>query len=196
MTHKIHLPPVSEHNPTKTTQPQARPPLGSHPGSQDISSPCREAARKAGVRRGRAMEGWRGGFIHQSLYWASLAGDPPASCKAHPTSLIRLQLPLTDQPEIQPEPQALQVCLRDLCDTTARAGAPLSPWSRSEGSLVSVGQEGECLTSLRKVPLGTEFKLLQKKHTEANFRDTERITLNMMKRDFVTKGKNKKHNSG
>lgn len=45
------------------------------------------------------MEGWRGAFIHPSLYWASLAGDPPASCKVHPTSLIRLQLPLTDQPD-------------------------------------------------------------------------------------------------
>lgn len=53
------------------------------------------------------MEGWRVGFIHPSLYWASLAGDPPASCEARPTSLTRLQLSLTDQPEIQPEPQAL-----------------------------------------------------------------------------------------
>lgn len=45
---------------------------------------------------------------------------------------------------------------------------------------------------MRKVTLGTKFKLLQKKHTEANFRDIERITFNMLKRDFVTKGKNEK----
>lgn len=96
---------VSEHSPIKTTQPQARHPLGSHPGSQATSPPCREAARQ---ERGGAGPWGDGGGVHSPKF---LLGQP----RRGPSCLMQGPAYFPDLPSAASHRSTPRSSLRSFC---------------------------------------------------------------------------------